>query len=95
MRGRLLQWLHIVIHALIVVRIQSIYVNISYVHNAVAKGAGNRKFSCIFRMISYTMCVNRRLICISCLCVMFQFVWMGVLRHIISIGDLVKGLTVG
>lgn len=39
MRGRLLQWLHTLIYAVIVVRIQSIYVDISYVHNAVAKGA--------------------------------------------------------
>lgn len=43
MRGRILQWLHTLIYAVIVVRIQSIYVDISYVHNAVAKGAGNQK----------------------------------------------------
>lgn len=40
MRGSLLQWLHIVMYAVILVRIESIYVNITYVKNAVEKGAG-------------------------------------------------------
>ncbi|KAL1532305.1 Pectin acetylesterase 8 [Salvia divinorum] len=39
MRGRLLQWLHIMMYAAILVRIESVYVNITYVQDAVAKGA--------------------------------------------------------
>lgn len=45
MRGGLLQWLHIVMYAAILVRIESVYVNITYVQDAVAKGAGK---DCVF-----------------------------------------------
>lgn len=44
MRWSSLQWLHILMYVAIVVETESIYVNITYVRNAVAKGAGGDFF---------------------------------------------------
>lgn len=43
MNARLCQWLHTLVVVLILLKVEGFYVGITYIENAVAKGAGERR----------------------------------------------------
>lgn len=88
MRWSLFQWLHLLMYAVIVVETESIYVNITYVRNAVAKGAGEDFFRAKFFVFLNDFYLHFYVI-------LSQFVLMEVHQHTILIGDMELGIVVG